>query len=161
MPDTRQDEPCLLIRQAVPADAGVLTDIAHAAKRHWGYPEKWIALWRPGLTVTAGDLVANEVFVGVCGERSAGFYALGQRNETWELKHFWMLPEYMGRGFGRALFGHAIERLQHVAPGAALEVESDPNAEAFYLHMGCERIGEVRTDWQGLTRTLPLLRLNR
>lgn len=66
----------------------------------------------------------------------------------------------MGRGVGRALFRHAVRRLGQLAPGAALEVEADANAEGFYLRMGCERIGEVRTDWQGLTRTLPLLRLD-
>ena len=159
MGEAREDRPGLVIRRAVPADAGVLTEIAHAAKRHWGYPAECIALCRPGLTVSAGDVAGNEAFVGVCGERIVGVYMRGRRNGTWELKHFWMLPEYMGRGFGRALFRHAAGRLAQVAPGAPLEVESDPNAEAFYLHMGCERVGEVRTDWQGLTRTLPLLRL--
>lgn len=137
----------------------MLTEVAHAAKRHWGYPEAWIALWRPGLTVSGAELVEGEVFVGECGGRIAGFYALGQQKGAWELKHFWVRPESMGRGFGRALFRHAAERLGQLAPGAALEIESDPNAEAFYLHMGCERVGEVRTDWQGLTRILPLLRL--
>lgn len=156
----QQAKPEVAIREAVPGDAGVLTDVAHAAKRHWGYPEAWIALWRPGLTITAAELAGNEVFVAECGERIAGFYALGRRNGGWELKHFWVRPEDMGRGFGRALFRHAVQRLGQVAPGAPLDVEADPNAESFYLRMGCERVGEVRTDWQGLIRTLPLLRLN-
>ncbi len=158
MQKTRQA--ALVIREALPADVGVLTEVAHAAKRHWGYPEAWIALWRPGLTVSAAELAGSEVFVGECSGRIAGFCALGRRNEGWELKHLWVRPECMGRGFGRALFRQAVERLGQLAPGAALEVESDPNAETFYLHMGCQRVGEVRTDWHGLTRILPLLRLD-
>jgi len=42
----------LHIRRAVPAEAGLLTEIAHAAKRHWGYPENWIRRWKSDLTIT-------------------------------------------------------------------------------------------------------------
>lgn len=41
-----------VIRRARPADARALTRAAHAAKRHWKYPEDWSRLWRDGLTVT-------------------------------------------------------------------------------------------------------------
>lgn len=30
-----------MIRRAVPTDASALTAVAHAAKRHWRYPEEW------------------------------------------------------------------------------------------------------------------------
>jgi len=35
----------LTIRPAAVEDAGALTVIAQAAKRHWGYPEPWLAAW--------------------------------------------------------------------------------------------------------------------
>jgi hypothetical protein len=34
------------IVRAKPEDAETLTEIAHAAKRHWDYPERWIEAWR-------------------------------------------------------------------------------------------------------------------
>src|SRR2546425_9351805 len=34
------------IRRAMPGEANALTKIAHAAKRHWGYPANWIAHWK-------------------------------------------------------------------------------------------------------------------
>jgi hypothetical protein len=34
------------IVRAKPEDAAALTQIAHAAKRHWDYPERWIEAWR-------------------------------------------------------------------------------------------------------------------
>ena len=65
----------LHIRRAKPAEAEVLTEIAHAAKRHWGYPENWIEHWKNDLTITpefpATDVgttavpVAADVPVGV------------------------------------------------------------------------------------------------
>lgn len=36
-----------LIVTADPQHAGVLTEIAIAAKRHWNYPETWIQFWIP------------------------------------------------------------------------------------------------------------------
>ena len=36
----------IALRTAVPADAARLTEIAFAAKRHWAYPESWVARWR-------------------------------------------------------------------------------------------------------------------
>ena len=38
------------LRRANPDEAGVLTEIAHAAKRHWSYPESWIEYWREDVT---------------------------------------------------------------------------------------------------------------
>ena len=50
------------IRAARPDDAEALTRLAHAAKRHWRYPEEWIALWRPGLTVTPEFIATHPVY---------------------------------------------------------------------------------------------------
>jgi GNAT superfamily N-acetyltransferase len=150
-------EPDLEIRRALSGEANVLTQIAHAAKRHWQYPEEWIALWRESLTITDTYLEEHQVFVGEVRETIAGFYALVQAANQWELDHFWINPDFMGRGIGRALFNDAIKRLKAASPGSILEIESDPNAESFYLHMGAKRIGEISRDWQGLIRTLPHL----
>ncbi|MDX6384664.1 MAG: hypothetical protein QOK48_2237, partial [Blastocatellia bacterium] len=51
------------IRRAIPDEAAVLTEIAHAAKRHWGYPEKWIQHWQTDLTITPQFIVNHEMYV--------------------------------------------------------------------------------------------------
>ena len=53
----------LRIRRAAPEDAASLTQIAHEAKRHWGYPEHWIKHWQDDLTISPDFIVANQVFV--------------------------------------------------------------------------------------------------
>lgn len=153
MPD--RDE--LRIRRGSSGEAETLTEIALAAKRHWQYPEEWMALWRKSLTVTDRYLEEHEVFVGEVGGKIAGFYALTQPVGRWELDHLWVQPDFMRRGIGRALFTHAVERLEQLSPGAILEIEADPNAESFYLRMGAKRVGEIARDWHGLKRTLPHL----
>jgi ribosomal protein S18 acetylase RimI-like enzyme len=73
-----------------------------------------------------------------------------------ELLHLWVMPEMMGRGIGRSLFCHAVER--SILSGVReLEIESDPNAEGFYQRLGARRVGSNITQVQGRRRELPVL----
>jgi hypothetical protein len=47
---------------SLPSEAAALTEIAFAAKRHWGYPEHWIAHWRSILTVTPEFVATHETY---------------------------------------------------------------------------------------------------
>ena len=148
------------IRRARGNEAAGLTAIAHAAKRHWGYPEAWIAHWRDVLTITPPYVRDHAVFVAAEAEggRPRGFYALSMRGTTAVLDHLWIEPEWMGRGLGRELLNHAMRTAR--AEGAArLEIDSDPHAEAFYRRMGAIRIGEVRADVDDVRRVLPRMEL--
>ena len=147
------------IRRARRADAETLTRLAHAAKRHWKYPEAWIALWADALTVTPDFIERHPVYCAVEGEAIVGFYALTgaeSAGATRELEHMWVAPDRIGGGVGRALLRHAIDRLR--ADGAVtLRIASDPYAEGFYRRMGARRVADVPSTPEG--RTLPLLLL--
>ena len=148
----------LNIRSAVPDDSDRLTDIALASKRYWKYPEDWITRWKSALTITENYLNDHQVVVGEVDQRVIGFYALTEANGSWDLDHFWIHPDFMSRGFGRTLFHHLISYIASLGHNATLEIESDPHAEAFYLRMGAVRVGSTTTNWNGLMRTLPVLR---
>lgn len=142
------------IRRAERADAEALTSLAHAAKRHWGYPDDLIELWKPDLTVTVEFIQALRVYCAVAGAEIRGFYALSQDGAGFELEHMWVDPRHMGAGIGARLFRHAVSMVRSMG-GSSLEIASDPNAEGFYLRMGARRIGTVASKPQG--RELPLL----
>jgi len=144
------------IRRANPADAETLTGIAFAAKRHWGYPEQWIQIWKEVLTIQP-ELIANhETYIAHIEGQAAGFYALIAKSNRISLEHLWVLPAAMGKGVGRALFEHAVQRAK-VLGITAIEIESDPNAEKFYERMGARRIGKNVTELGGKQRELPVL----
>ena len=147
------------IRQAEPSEAQTLTAIAHAAKRHWGYPEKWVQQWEPDLTITRDFISDNEVFVAVAGEEIAGCCALVLNGSLAEIEHMWIKPEHMGSGVGRALFNYARQRAEERG-ALVLELSADPNAEGFYERMGTTRVGEVTADMDGNPRVLPRMRMN-
>lgn len=144
------------IIRAGPEDAAALTAIAFAAKRHWGYPERWIESWRELLTVSPEFIVGHETYAAIADKRVIGFYALGQKGNRGDLLHMWVLPQEMGHGVGSALFLHCIKRMK--ASGLAeLEIESDPNAEGFYQRMGARRVGLSVRKLENQRRDLPVL----
>jgi GNAT superfamily N-acetyltransferase len=130
----------LHFRRALGPDAPVLTAIAFAGKRHWGYPDDWIAEWRFDLAVTAEYLTHQPVVVAEWMNGVAGFAGLMSMDGRMYLEHLWLWPRYIGRGFGRALFLEAAGLARQAGAGE-LHIKSDPNAEAFYLRMGAVRIG--------------------
>jgi GNAT superfamily N-acetyltransferase len=146
----------LVVRRATPEDASVLQRIAYASKRHWGYPDEYMALWKHDLTVTPAFVDEHPVYCAVEDATIAGFYALSSEGSVWELEHMWVDPPHMRRGIGARLFRHAVETAR-AAGATVLEIVSDPNAERFYLCMGARRVGEVASRPTG--RMLPVLEL--
>ena len=149
----------LQIRRATPDESDKLTALAHAAKRHWNYPQEWINSWKSDLTLAPEFIANNEVFVATVDDTIAGCCALVTTEGLAELEHMWIDPGQMGKGIGRALFDHAKRRaIEHGF--SELELSADPNAERFYERMGAQRIGDVPADMFGQSRVLPRMRIN-
>ena len=144
------------IRRASSDEAAALTQIAHDAKRHWGYPEHWLTHWQDDLTISPEFVAANQVYVAESEGEPVGFYALIIRKEKAELDHLWVAPAHIGTGVGKQMFLHAM---QYAARRNISEVEilSDPNAEGFYRKQGAHRIGEAVSEIDGQPRVLPRL----
>ena len=144
------------IVRAKPDDAAALSEIAFAAKRYWGYPDRWMESWRDALTVRPEFIASHETCAAILDGRTVGFCALGRKDDRLELVHMWVLPDAMGRGVGRALFLYSLERTRELG-FRELEIESDPNAEGFYQHMGARRVGASIKELDGQRRELPIL----
>lgn len=139
-----------------PADAAMLTAIALAAKRHWGYPERWIESWSDVLTIEREFISSHETYAAVVDGQTVGFYALGRKGDSLDLLHMWVLPNAMRRGVGRSLFHHALERTKTLG-FRQLEIEADPNAELFYRRLGAHRVGTSIRVVEKQRRELPIL----
>jgi N-acetylglutamate synthase-like GNAT family acetyltransferase len=145
-----------MIRRATTDDTATLTNIAHDAKRYWGYPDHWIEHWRDELTISNDFVNANDVYVSVNDDEVRGFYALVVRNDKAELEHLWVAPKHIGTGVGKELFLHAMQRAGS-RDVSEVQISSDPNAEGFYQKMGAHRIGEIQADMDDKPRTVPRL----
>jgi GNAT superfamily N-acetyltransferase len=145
-----------VVRRARAEEAAVLSALAMRSKAHWGYSQDFLEVLRPMLTFSEEDLTDDHVYVLDGPRGPTGMYRLLDTPPQGTLEDLWVDPEAIGSGMGRRLFDHAL--VTAAALGlTSLLIESDPNAEGFYLAMGAERIGE-RASASG--RTLPLLVIN-
>jgi ribosomal protein S18 acetylase RimI-like enzyme len=146
------------IRPVRPEEADALTQIALAAKRHWGYPERWIEIWTPQLTYTPEYFKTNESWVAVEEDKPIAFYTLLEANDLASIENLWVLPEYMGKGIGSQLFLHAAT-LARGRGYKVIQLEADPNAAGFYEKMGMHRTGERLSEVDGQPRILPIMEM--
>ena len=146
------------IRRALPEEAEALTQIAIAAKGHWGYPERWMQIWRPELTYHPEYVEKSDIWVAVIDGAPIGLYTLRTKDGNAWLEDLWVLPAQMGNGIGRALLRHAIQ-LSKERGYQVMRFESDPNAVGFYVNMGAHQIGERHSEVEGQPRILPIMEL--
>lgn len=148
-----------MIRPAVDTEAATLTQIALAAKRHWGYPESWIKHWESDLTISPEFISKNHVYVAEEDGEIRGFYALCLADNSAELEHMWVTPAYIGTGVGKELFLDAMDRATAMNVNA-VELTADPNAAGFYSRMGATQIGATDSEIEGQPRQLPRMKVD-
>lgn len=147
------------IRAARASDAPRLTEIAIAAKSHWGYSKTFIEACRAELTVTARDVSRLTMAVAECDGTAVAFGAIEWlADNRAELDALFVDPAFIGHGIGRALTADllAVAAARGVQ---SIEIQADPNAAGFYEAMGARRIGErVSASIPG--RMLPLYEMD-
>ena len=146
----------LTLERARPEHAEMLTRIAIESKRHWGYPEAWIQIWIPQLTISPQYITENETWLASINDEPCAFYSLKQEDGVWWLDNLWVRPGAMGQGLGAALFRHAGKRAK-LCGAPTLRIESDPHAQSFYERMGARKVDERRGEVGGQPRVLPIL----
>jgi ribosomal protein S18 acetylase RimI-like enzyme len=147
------------IQRARSDQAHALTLIVLAAKAHWGYPRRWLEIWKPQLAITPDFLETNESWAAVENGTPIGFYTLQEKNGKGWIENLWVLPEFIGRGVGKLLFLHAAN-LSRERAYRTLQLEADPNAAGFYSKMGMFKVGERPTEVDGQPRILPIMELD-
>ncbi|MGH1365747.1 MAG: GNAT family N-acetyltransferase [Calditrichia bacterium] len=148
----------LTFRTAIKDDHLMLTDIAQASKSHWDYPACWLEIWRDGLTITPQLIDKWAIIVAEDDGQPIGFFAIIDLGKTSILEHFWLLPEHIGKGYGRQMLNQ-LKATAHTMQIEQLVIDSDPQAEPFYLHCGATPTGLAISLLEGTVRTLPIMTL--
>jgi GNAT superfamily N-acetyltransferase len=147
--------PTVHLRPARDPEAGLLSELALRSKGHWGYDQAFLDACREELTLTPAAVRAKRAVVAERGDQVVGFYTLAGEPPDASLDHLFVEPGEIGTGVGRALWAHATAAAQALG-FTRMEIEADPQAEAFYLAMGARRRGAVPSG-SIPGRSLPLL----
>ena len=122
--------------KATPEDHDLLTQTAMSSKKHWGYADRLMELWREDLTITPEYITRNEVVKVENADGFIGFYGLVHKGDHhWEVDHFWLLPGYIRKGYGTRIFEQILKHIKQ-RNGRSVSLSSDPNAKGFYDKMG-------------------------
>jgi len=132
----------MLIRPAAVAEEDLISALIFESKAQWGYTRTQIDLWIPDLAVSADMIASGSVWVGEIDRQIIAVLVLVPAGSIWELAHLFVASGSMRRGLGKQMFSHAVG-IARAHGAVALEIDADPNAEAFYSACGAQRISTV------------------
>lgn len=150
-----------VLRPARVDEAELITDLALRSKAYWGYDADFMAKCALVLRMTPEMIEREDMscVVAEAEETILGYsllYLPEDRTEEAMLNGLFIDPDAIGKGVGQALLQDALAAAQ--AKGwRYLFLEADPNAEAFYLKFGAERVGQCASTIE-VGRLLPWLR---
>lgn len=138
----------LTVRPARLDEAKELTQLMQRSKAYWGYDEAFMTLFRSELQVTAEAIREGIVYVLVRDGERLGYYRFLKPEGKLLLEDLFIEPDTIGKGYGKMLFQHAVSVARELGFGE-FTFDSDPNAEAFYLHLGAERVSQRESRIKG------------
>lgn len=136
----------------------ILTKITFEGKAFWGYEKEQLEKWRNDLTITQDYIENNETFKLIVDDEIIGYYSiLKLENKTIKLDNLFLLPKYIGKGYGKFLMNHCIKKAKETNMEKII-LDSEPNAELFYKSLGFKIYNTLKTSIEN--RFLPQMELN-
>jgi ribosomal protein S18 acetylase RimI-like enzyme len=148
----------MTITEASINDNEILTEITKKSKAYWGYSEEQILKWNDNLTISKDYIETNFVFKLVNNNEIVGYYSyIIKEKKNILLDNLFILPEYIGKGFGKYLMRDFLDRMKN-EKFEKITLDSEPNAENFYLKFGFKKIGEFETSIKD--RFMPIMEMS-
>jgi N-acetylglutamate synthase-like GNAT family acetyltransferase len=145
------------ILKAEASDNDLLTSITKKSKAYWGFSEDILKEWEHLLTVTKDYIEKNKVYKLVQNDQIIGYYSYLSVNEnTIKLDNIFILPKFIGKGFGKILMNDFLENIKQLGI-TKITLDAEPNAEQFYKTFGFETIGQLESSIKD--RYLPIMEL--
>ncbi|AYN02442.1 GNAT family N-acetyltransferase [Chryseobacterium sp. 3008163] len=92
------------ILKAETEDSELLTTITKSSKAYWGFSEEILKEWEHLLSISKDYIEKNMVYKLVENENIIGYYSYFSIDEkTIKLDNLFILPEFIGKGFGKTL----------------------------------------------------------
>lgn len=134
-----------------------LSQLCLRSKSYWGYDADFMKACEDELTLHK-DALDHPIVLADTPSGIAGVAQLMHEDADMDLALLYVDPAHMGRGIGQVLFDWCVTTGQSMQADRLL-IEADPNAAAFYEHMGAKLIGNAPSG-SIPGRRLPLLALD-
>lgn len=145
------------ILKAETEDSELLTTITKRSKAYWGFSEEILKEWEHLLSISKDYIEKNMVYKLVENENVIGYYSYFSIDEkTIKLDNLFILPEFIGKGFGKTLMNDFLEKANRLGI-KKITLDAEPNAENFYKTFGFETVGQLESSIKD--RYLPIMEL--
>lgn len=134
----------MILREPAPSELCKLSGLCQRSKAHWGYPADMMKAFRSELTIRKADLETDAVMLAEDKRGVAGVVQLSKADGDFVLEKLFVDPKRMGEGTGKLLYVWAC-RVARDNGAKNLVIDSDPDAAAFYEHMGAVRRGAAKS----------------
>lgn len=130
----------MILREPLPSELRKLSGLCQRSKAHWNYPEEMLKAFRDELTIRKADLERDAIMLAEDKRGLAGMVQVSKRDGEAVLEKLFVEPARLGEGTGKLLYVWAC-RVARENGLKTLVIDSDPDAAAFYEHMGAVRKG--------------------
>lgn len=145
------------IEKAKNIDSKNLTDLTMRSKSHWGYSSEQITKWKDDLTIYTEYIDQNEVYKLMKENQLIGYYSyIKEDDKIIKLDNIFLEPNFIGKGFGKVMMNHFFQQVKD-KEYETIRLDSEPNAEKFYLNLGFKVIGRIESSIPN--RFLPIMEL--
>lgn len=134
----------MILREPKPDELAALSALCLRSKAHWGYPADMLEAFAAELTVTPRDLAEDAIMLAEDKRGVAGLVQLSKQGEDAVLEKLFVEPDRLGEGTGKLLYVWAC-RVARENGARNLRIDSDPDAAAFYEHLGAMRSGTAES----------------
>lgn len=133
----------IFTRKAAIEDLDEINEIFRLSKGSWGYSDEFMQQCMKDYRINTGHINENTMHLFYVDGHVAGFYnfTFDEDKHSVELDYFFLHPDYFGKGLGRKMWEKCLETAISLNIPKFI-LNADPNAEGFYLQMGCKKIGE-------------------
>ncbi|MEM6581630.1 MAG: GNAT family N-acetyltransferase [Pseudomonadota bacterium] len=136
------------IRPLALDELALVSALALRAKAYWGYSPEFLKACEEELSISIDEYESDSIhfFVLELRDDVVGYYAIRRLTQNvYELDALFVEPSFIGKGFGGELMQHAKEQVRGLG-GNKITLQSDPNAEQFYLAAGGCIVGKQESE---------------
>lgn len=130
------------IMRASVKDAELLASLEFRSESYWGYGSDFMDRFKNIYLITEEFISNNPTYILKDNDIIIGFYGLLIGKEETSLEYLFIEPEYIGRGYGKALWNHALEECNKLGV-REFTIITSPDARGFYLRLGATIYKEV------------------
>ena len=123
------------IIEASVEDTERLSALEIRSESYWGYGQDFMNKFKEHYLITERFISSNPTYILKNNDVLIGFYGLRITGEEPALEYLFIEPDYIGQGFGKKLWNHALAECEK-RNIREFTIITSPDAREFYVRLG-------------------------